>query len=227
MWSYPIGAIVNMGEPLTKRTVRGPMPFTIGEVSHGPLIFERWPLEDIAALGIKLYSEDSVPQFHTPGDPDDVETETTITRTYPNAVLDETLVAKSIADSKTAKMAEIISGAESMMACCSRGYCADERASWDQQVRQAAALALDPDAADTDLVRNIAAARGMNVADLVQRIQANAANWCIISGSAIGQKGAYKDALDSAQDVTAVQAITVAYVMPEGAEAVQFSLGSE
>jgi hypothetical protein len=92
MWSYPIGAIVNNGEPLTVRTVRPALPFTIGEVSQGPIIFERWSLADIAALGIKLFIENPVPQDYIPGAPVDIETDTQITRTYPDMHLDQSAI---------------------------------------------------------------------------------------------------------------------------------------
>jgi len=84
MWSYPVGAIVNMGQPLTERTVRGPLPVTINDISYGPDIFSKWPMADIAALGIKLFIENPIPQDHIGGTPVDIETDEQITRTYPD-----------------------------------------------------------------------------------------------------------------------------------------------
>lgn len=95
LWSYPVGAIVNMGQPLIERSVFFALPFTINDISYGPDIFSKWPFADIAALGIKLFTEDTVPQFYIAGDPFDVETDTTITRTYPNAVPDEDAILNS------------------------------------------------------------------------------------------------------------------------------------
>jgi hypothetical protein len=76
-----------MGEPLTERTVRGPMPVTIGDISYGPDIFSKWPLADLAALGIKLFIEEGIPAHYSGGVPVDVQEGNTIRRTYPNPVL--------------------------------------------------------------------------------------------------------------------------------------------
>lgn len=88
MWSYPVGAIVDMGEPLTERTVRGPLPVTINNISYPTTIFSNWSGPELAALGIKLFLEDPIPAHYQCGVPVDVETDYQIHRTYPNAVFD-------------------------------------------------------------------------------------------------------------------------------------------
>ena len=105
LWSYPIGAIVNMGEPLTARAVRGPLPFTINEVSQGPIVFERWSMQELAALGIKLFIENPIPQDYIGGVPVDIETDEQITRTYPNMYLDQSAVTARTKQEIYAKLA--------------------------------------------------------------------------------------------------------------------------
>jgi hypothetical protein len=92
MWSYPVGAIVNMNEPFTERIVRGPQPVCINDICYGPDIFEKWPMADLAALGIKLFVENPIPQDYIGGAPVDIETDEQITRTYPDMKLDTSAV---------------------------------------------------------------------------------------------------------------------------------------
>jgi len=77
-----------MGEPLTERTVRGPLPVAINDISYPPAIFSNWSGPELAALGIKAFVEDSIPAHYSGGVPVDVETDYQIHRTYPNPVLD-------------------------------------------------------------------------------------------------------------------------------------------
>lgn len=86
MWSYPAGAIIN-GVPTDHRTVRRALPVTINGVQYSVAIFSSWTPAQLAALGIKSWAEDSVPEHYSGGAPVDVETDTHIQRTYPNPVL--------------------------------------------------------------------------------------------------------------------------------------------
>lgn len=123
----------------------------------------------------------------------------------------------TLAQAKTAKMGAILAAAGDFLGqrCC--GYTEMEKVSWEQQAREAAELATDPDAA-APLVRAIAAARGMTVAALAQRIQDNAATWTALSGYAVGRKGALLDALSAAETVPAVEAVDVSFTTPAGLE---------
>jgi len=91
MWSYPAGSIIN-GVLTEFRTVRGPLPVTINDISYSPDIFSKWPMADLAALGLKLFVENPIPQDYIGGVPVDIETDEQITRTYPDMYLDQSAV---------------------------------------------------------------------------------------------------------------------------------------
>ena len=86
-YSYPAGAIIN-GVLTEHRTVRGPLPVTINDISYPPAIFTNWTSEQRAVLEILDFFEDSVPQHYSGGVYADITGPTSIHRTYPNPVLD-------------------------------------------------------------------------------------------------------------------------------------------
>jgi len=92
IYRYPAGAVVN-GSPLAEPTALAPCRCVIGGFLHGPEICELWTPEELAAIGIKRVVADELPVDATgwpylPGEPVDVETDTEIQRSYPNAVPD-------------------------------------------------------------------------------------------------------------------------------------------
>jgi hypothetical protein len=128
--------------------------------------------------------------------------------------------APTRAELYTAKQAEIRDGAESMLTALATEYAPLERQTWDQQAAEAEALQADADA-PAPLVRAIAAARGVPVGELAQRIIANREAWVKISGYVVGQRLAYQDALeataaiaDDAEAVIAIQDINPVYTLP-------------
>ncbi|MFV0422051.1 hypothetical protein [Oleidesulfovibrio sp.] len=140
---------------------------------------------------------------------------------YPVAVTPPPPPAPTRAELYTAKQAEIRDGAETILTRLATEYGALERQTWDQQAAEADALQANPDA-PAPLVRAIAAARGMPVADLASRILANRTAWVAVSGHVVGQRLAYQDALEAtaslAEDaaIIAIQAIDPVYALPEG-----------
>lgn len=139
---------------------------------------------------------------------------------YPAAVTPPAPPAPTRAELYTAKQTEIRDGAEAMLTALAAEYAPLERQTWDQQAAEAEALQADADAPAT-LVRAIAAARGMTVADLAARILANRRAWVEISGHVVGQRLAYQDALeataaiaDDAEAVIAIQDINPVYTLP-------------
>lgn len=122
--------------------------------------------------------------------------------------------APSLAEVKVAKQGEITSGAQAILAPLGAQYCDLERQTWEQQAAEAAAVTANP-AAPTPLLTPIAAARGMDVPTLAARILANKESWKVVSGAIVGQRLAYQDQLDAATKVEAVQAIQVAYRLPQ------------
>jgi len=128
--------------------------------------------------------------------------------------------ALSIAELRLAKQTSIRDEAEKVLAPLKAEYGPTEIASWDQQYEEATALDAAPDA-PAPLVRAIAAARGMDPAELAARIRANRAAWVAISGHVVGQRLAYQDALDAAAALTdetearaAIAAIVPLYTLP-------------
>ncbi len=114
---------------------------------------------------------------------------------------------------RASKAAEIIGGAEAVLAPLAAEYGTTERLTWDQQSVEARALQ-DDQAADAPLLRAMATARGMDVLELAARVLSNEALWKIISGTIIGQRQALWDRLERATTPADVVAITVTYSLP-------------
>lgn len=72
-------------------TVRPAKPFVYNDVQYGVDVFYNWTPAQLASVGVKEFIEDVVPQFYDGGVPVDVETETRVHRTYPNAVYNPAL----------------------------------------------------------------------------------------------------------------------------------------
>ncbi|MFV0421390.1 hypothetical protein, partial [Oleidesulfovibrio sp.] len=139
---------------------------------------------------------------------------------YPVAVTPPPPPAPTRAELYTAKQAEIRDGAETILTRLATEYGALERQTWDQQAAEADALQANPDA-PAPLVRAIATARGMPLADLASRILANRTAWVAVSGHVVGQRLAYQDALeatknmDDAQAVEAITTLNPVFLLPE------------
>ena len=119
----------------------------------------------------------------------------------------------SLEEVKLAKQAEIRDLADGFLQTLAAEYGAMEKLTWDQQATEADALTADPSAA-APLVRSIAAARGMSVFELATRIQANRAQWVVLSGHIVGQRLGYQDQLDAATTTEQVAAIVPVYTLP-------------
>ncbi|MEF2146635.1 MAG: hypothetical protein V3573_14410 [Desulfovibrionaceae bacterium] len=119
----------------------------------------------------------------------------------------------SLADLKLVKQAEIRDSADGFLQSLAVEYGAYEKLTWDQQAMEADALALDSDA-PAPLVRSIAAARGMDPLELAARIQANRAQWIVLSGCIVGQRLGYQDQLDAATTNEQVAAVVPIYTLP-------------
>ncbi|MBG0774017.1 hypothetical protein RDSD_002521 [Oleidesulfovibrio alaskensis] len=66
------------------------------------------------------------------------------------------------------------------------------------------------------MLRGIAAARGIDLADLVTRVLANVATYEAASAAVLGQQQRYEDMLTAAgDDADAILAITPTYTLPE------------
>ncbi|MFB6399924.1 hypothetical protein [Pseudomonas putida] len=111
-----------------------------------------------------------------------------------------------LAAAKVARLQVINVQCETALAEITATYPAAELQSWSQQVQEAAVLKLDPPG-DTPLLDAIALARGMDVADLAQRVRDKALLFAQASGTLIGRRQAAEDRLDAAQTLEAVEAV--------------------
>ena len=118
-----------------------------------------------------------------------------------------------LADAKTAKLSEINAACQSTLETLTPTYPERELTTFDKQESEARACLADP-TASTPLLSALAAARGIELADLVGRVIAKADAFAAASGYIIGQRQALEDRLDAAQTVDDVQAITVTITMP-------------
>jgi hypothetical protein len=89
-------------------TTGEPRSFTHNGYHYGPDTFDNHTREELLSkFGIMEFSEDAVPQFYTPGEPVDVELDGRITRTYPNAALDEEAQAAGVKAGLLAQIADL------------------------------------------------------------------------------------------------------------------------
>jgi len=124
----------------------------------------------------------------------------------------------SLAEAKAAKLAEVIAACDAALEPLASSYSAMERSTWDQQVSEAGAYLSDA-GASAPLLRAIAEARGIEVADLAKRVMGNKSALELISGAVLGQKQGYEDVLAAITDetpdaVSRVSEIAVSYRLP-------------
>jgi len=108
---------------------------------------------------------------------------------------------------RAAKRIEINAACDAAVARLATSYPEREIQSWPQQVKEADALAGDADA-PAPLLAAIAATRGLPVSELAERVLSKMAAYAHASGALIGLRQALEDALEAAETVEAVTAIT-------------------
>lgn len=121
----------------------------------------------------------------------------------------------TLEEAKAAKLAEINAECQRMLESLTPTYPERELTTFDKQESEARAYAADA-TASTPLLSALAAGRGIELADLAQRVIAKADAFTIASGFIIGQRQALEDRLDAAQTVDDVQAVIVTITMPGG-----------
>lgn len=107
---------------------------------------------------------------------------------------------------KDAKRAEINAACESAVSALAAAYPEREIQSWPQQVKEAEALAADPQAM-APLLAAIAEARSLPVVELASRVRAKMAAYAAASGALIGRRQAIEDLIDvadTAEDVAGI-----------------------
>lgn len=110
---------------------------------------------------------------------------------------------------KALKLAELCAAFSASMGALKIGYPDEEIQSWTKQ--EAEARNYSPtNSASAPLLTAMATARGIPLAELVERVKANADAWTAMSGELIGKRQAYEDAVDAAyasKDASAISAI--------------------
>lgn len=115
---------------------------------------------------------------------------------------------------KAAKLAEINNGCQAALEALTPTYPERELHSFANQEREAREYQAAPDTAQTPLLSALAAARGIGLAELADKVLAKAAAFATASGHIIGQRQHMEDMLDACGSVEAVQAIAVSYSLP-------------
>jgi hypothetical protein len=110
--------------------------------------------------------------------------------------LDAGIEAK-LAAAKAAKLAEINASCDSAVASLAASYPEREIQSWPQQVKEAEALAADPQA-PAPLLTAIAEARSLPVVELASRVLGKMNAYAGASGALIGRRQAAEDLIDVA-----------------------------
>lgn len=121
----------------------------------------------------------------------------------------------TLEEAKAAKLKEINAACDAFLAVLTASYPANEVLTFDQQKAEADAVLADP-SASAPLLTPLAAARGLDVTELAQKVRVKTEAFTAISGHVIGQRQKYEDMLDAADTVAAVAAIMPEYTMPEG-----------
>lgn len=114
---------------------------------------------------------------------------------------------RTLSDHQTARL-ELINGqCAALLDRVRQGYSADEVQSWSKQEAEARAFVLDA-SAPAPLIRALALAREVPLADLVGRIIMKSDLFAAVSGQLIGNRQRCEDQIAGAETIDAVEAIT-------------------
>ena len=141
-----------------------------------------------------------------PGQPDEIPACSLADAEYLGELEYPAAEAHKLEAAKAAKLVELNAGCERALSSLTASYPPGELQSWPQQVKEADDLAANPQA-ETPLLTAIATARGLTVAELVERVRLKAEAYAQLSGSAIGRRQALEDLLALAQTLEDVGAI--------------------
>ena len=116
----------------------------------------------------------------------------------------------SLDEAKARKFSEILTKSDEAMNSLTASYSDNEKLSWPKQEAEAKALLTAPDAL-APLLRGIAAARGIPVEELRDKVLANVSVSEQATALILGTQQKYEDAVRAAETVEAVQGIEVVY----------------
>lgn len=141
-----------------------------------------------------------------PGQPDEIPACSLADTQYLGELEYPAAESHKLEAAKAAKLVELNAGCELALSSLTASYPPGELQSWPQQVKEADDLAANPQA-ETPLLTAIATARGLTVAELVERVRLKAEAYAQLSGSAIGRRQALEDLLALAQTLEDVGGI--------------------
>lgn len=129
--------------------------------------------------------------------------------------LTPTAAEQQFADAKAVKLDKINRAAQEFVWQVSKAYEVPEfeRQTWSKQAAEALAWEQNP-SAPTPLLAQIAADRGCDLDGLRAKALQKAKQFAALSASVAGQRQAYVDRLEQAQDVDKVEAISPVYHLP-------------
>lgn len=107
---------------------------------------------------------------------------------------------------RTERLTGINADADALVGELAATYPEREIQSWPQQVKEAEALAISP-TADAPLLSALAAARGVDRADLAARVLAKASAYAAASGAIIGARQRLEDLLSAAETLDELSAV--------------------
>ena len=119
------------------------------------------------------------------------------------------IFVNDFATAKKSKLQEINLKADYVLYYLIKDYPASELTSWYKQELEAKLYKLDPVNHPSVLIENIAAARGMDADDLVDKILLKAAIFSKLSGTVFGRRQKYEDLLSATVDINDVDKILV------------------
>ena len=122
---------------------------------------------------------------------------------------------KTLEEVKAEKLAEINTMCDAALKAMTPTYPDRELLTFDQQKQEALAYTADS-SSPCPLLSPLAAARGISLELLCQKVIAKATAFSTVSGTLIGQRQAYEDQLDLCETKDAVSAIQPVYSLPEG-----------
>lgn len=111
-----------------------------------------------------------------------------------------------LAAAKLAKLQQVNAACDAAVFALTATYPQAEIQSWPQQVKEADAFVAD-DSAQVPLLTMIAAQRGLEVVELVQRVHAKVSAYAQASGYLIGKRQALEDAIDAAASIAELEAL--------------------
>lgn len=130
-------------------------------------------------------------------------------RHYEVLAIEPEIIAERIASHRHRMLAAVNAACDAKLKELAQSYPDGEVKSWPTQVAEAEALRKGPDAA-TPLLSAVAAARGVPLDVLAERVLAKAHAYAAASGAIIGHRQALEDQLDAAgNDLAALRAINI------------------